>query len=155
LQAVLLFEDAAHYYLAFQLRSDPMRNAAGITPSFVPGAGVQSLRVDGPLIAFERATGKLHWVADATRQMLVLDPARDLPVILLSCRYQKTPPAPNGQPGMQGMAVRIIDKRTGKLIYDNAQLEGNLQLQALYANPAAGTVEMHGPGLKISVAAEK
>jgi outer membrane protein assembly factor BamB/tetratricopeptide (TPR) repeat protein len=154
-QQVYLFEDDAHFYLAFQLRGDPMKNPEVTLPNFVPGAGVRSLRVDGPLYAFERTTGKLHWVADASRQMLVLDPARDLPVIVLSSRFQKAPAVPNGQPGVQGTAVRIIDKRTGKLIYDNSQLEGTAELHALYANPAASTVEMHGPGLKITVSAEK
>jgi outer membrane protein assembly factor BamB/tetratricopeptide (TPR) repeat protein len=152
---VFLFEDDVHFYLAFQLRSEPLRNPDVIQSNFVPGAGVRSLRVDGPLHAFERSTGKLHWVADAGRQMLVTEPARDLPVIVLSSRYQKVPVVQNAQPGPQGTAVRLIDKRTGKLLYDNGQLEGTLQLHALLANPAAGTVEMHGPGLKITVSAEK
>jgi hypothetical protein len=155
LQQIYLFEDDAHFYLAFQQRNDPMRNPNVILPIFSPSAGVRSIRVDGPLYAFERATGKLHWAADAARQMLVLEPGNDLPVMLLCSRFQKGQPVPNGQPGPLGAAVRIIDKRTGKLIYDNAQLEGAVQLQALYANREAGTVEMHGPGLKITVSAEK
>src|SRR5262249_52970973 len=56
-QEVYLFDDGDHYYLAFQQRNDPLRNPEVLLPSFVPGAGVRSLRVDGPLHAFERTTG--------------------------------------------------------------------------------------------------
>ena len=48
-----------------------------------------ALVVNGNIYAFDRGTYKLRWRAEGLHQMLVLEQFQDLPMLLLTARYQK------------------------------------------------------------------
>src|SRR5207237_65760 len=91
--------------------------ANSLMVNLMPGTGMRSLPVNGELYSFERKTGELNWIAGAPNQMLVLDDFAELPMVLLTSRYQKW--MDNFRSRTQLIvAVRSFDKRTGKLLFE-------------------------------------
>lgn len=93
-------------------------NRGGGNP--VPG-GARNPRIDGHLYAFDRGSGKLLWRTEKgkpiTNQSIILDQPAGLPVLVLaSYSYKRF-----GGPTPATHQVLCLDKRTGKLLYDNEQ----------------------------------
>ena len=103
--------------------------------------GIRSLKVNGPVYALNRTTGKLEWVCDfLPHQNLLLEQVQDLPILLFTAQYYKS------ANGMDRTMVKVtgVDKRTGKLVYDK-EFVPSTQFHALRIDPRAGLIEFVAP----------
>src|SRR5438552_18406706 len=93
--------------------------------NLMPGTGMRSLPVNGELYSFERQTGELNWIANASNQMIVLDEFAELPMVQLTSRYQKWT---LGRTNIQQIAtLKSFDKRPGKLLFQKEVQAGSVQ----------------------------
>jgi outer membrane protein assembly factor BamB len=148
---IQLLEDQHLFYVLPNLPSDPAVNQfGGPWPSIQPWTGIRSLPVNGQVYAFEKTTGKLRWRADVPQQMVVLELYKELPILLFTSRYNK--PLNNGPNrfGQPVTAVKSIDKRTGKLLFDEPEILGAPQFHTLLVDPKAGRIEFSAQNLKIT-----
>jgi hypothetical protein len=155
-QSIALLQDSTQFYLLIRQPTDPVVNpGGGPYTNILPDTGIRSLPVNGMVYAFEKAKGKQVWRNEAVQQMLVLEHYEDLPFLLFTSRYQK--PAGNG-PGrfhQQVAAVKCIDKRSGKLLYDDPAMLNGPQFHALNVDEKEGKVELIGQTMKITLMATK
>src|SRR5205807_358486 len=122
----------------------------GPYPNVTANTGMRSLVINGNLYAFDRGTSKLIWRAEGPHQMIVLEQFQDLPMVLMTARYQQAAAGAGPARGqVHGAAVRVIDKRTGKLLYDHDEA-GLGQFYALHADLRAGKIEFISPNLKVT-----
>jgi outer membrane protein assembly factor BamB len=152
-----VLQDAALVYILGNSPPDPKTFPGGGPFADVqPGAGVPFLRVSGWVCAFDRATGKRTWEADVPNQVLLLERFADLPVLLFASSFQRVVAAGNFRAAVNGAAVRIIDKRTGKLLVDHPRMSNAAgPFHAIRVSPDAGTVRLLGANLRITVTAEE
>jgi hypothetical protein len=140
LDSAVLLGDREHYYLALIRRPE-----SGL--SWFPGtaSGIRSLRLNGPLYALNRDTGKIEWVCDfLPHQMLLLEQVKDLPVLLFVANYSKS-----ARGYERSMAkVTAVDKRTGKLVFDK-EFTPHTQFHTLRIDPQAGLIDLVRQDLKI------
>src|SRR5262249_50944355 len=80
--------------------------------------------------------------ADVANQMLALNQCADLPFLLFTSRYQKLLGAGVNRWAVNGVAVKAIEKRTGKMKYDQPELNNNnaQQFHAFKVDLRSGTV---------------
>jgi hypothetical protein len=143
LQSAALVTDRDHFYLALSRAPEN-----GLSWDSSAGSGMRSLTLNGPLYAFQRASGKLAWVCDfLPHQALLLEQLQDLPLLLFTASYHKM--GANGNLERQGVRVTGVDKRTGKLLYDK-EFNPGLAFQTLRADPQAGVIELVRNDVKIS-----
>jgi outer membrane protein assembly factor BamB len=125
-QGVALLSDATQYYLVINGPRDPQGKPwGGPMPNFQPASGVRCLPVNGKVYAFDRL-GKIKWTTlDIPEQMLVLEQSRELPVLVMTSRYNRI--VRNGVNArlINGAALTVLDKRNGKFVLDDR--EGRLQ----------------------------
>jgi hypothetical protein len=135
--------DAERLYLILSgSRNDPSLEAA------TPGGGIQSneghrrLIVNGECYALDRNNLKLQWRSPISNASVALDQPVDVP--LLICNELRYPPDRIGQGAMVGR-VRVIDRRTGELLYDDetAAVHNYFLIER---NAEAGWVELRLPG---------
>jgi outer membrane protein assembly factor BamB len=152
---VRLLQDRAQFYVACNDPVSPQVFRFGPPAANVlPGAGLRALPVNGKVYAFDRATGAENWEAKAAHQMLLVDQFAELPVLFFSSRYQRA--GPNGQPVQtQSVGVRIISKRTGKLLYDEPTLNNTQPFHALTRAEEAGKVELVASNFRIALSLER
>ncbi len=91
------------------VRANPFRTIPNATP------------VNGPVYAFDRKSGELLWKTQIENQSLDILPPFNSPVILF---YTRRAPGP----GIRGIGsntylVRLIDLRTGKLLFEHNRLK--------------------------------
>jgi outer membrane protein assembly factor BamB len=152
-QLIHLISDRDNYYIAIQKAFEMQANPWGMPNQNVVN-GIRWTLVNGKIYAFDRGTGKLRWKNDVLNQTLILDQFRDMPIMLFTARYHRA--ANNAGALNRGMiqqvtAVKSIDKRTGKLLYDEEFVNNNFA-QAFYAlniNRQAGTIDFVSYNLKI------
>ncbi|MEY4613888.1 MAG: hypothetical protein RL179_1861 [Planctomycetota bacterium] len=149
--AALLLADKSNFYVGF---NNPV-NAnvmpwGGIQTNLMPGSGMRAQPVNGEFFAFERETGKLRWHNPVSHQMVVLESFQDTPMILFTSRMHKM--VANGpiRNVMQIVAAKSIDKRTGKLIYDNENIPNGIQFHNLNLDLKNGKIEFVNYQLKIN-----
>jgi outer membrane protein assembly factor BamB len=137
-----LFADGDHYYVALNRKPEDR-----VQWSSSAGAGIRALKVNGPLVALGRASGKLEWVCDfLPHQWLLLEQMSDLPLLLFTTSYSRFG---NAVPERQGVRVTGVDKRTGKLVYDKEFPNSSTQFLAVTANPRDGVIELVRQDLKV------
>ncbi len=136
-----LLADADRYYLILD-RDPAAPSTNGSRPLFVGNAPpLRSQKVNGPIYAFDRATGKRLWVyADVLEnQWLVLQQFADLPVLIAAAPMSRT--NPQGQT-VQGYAVVVIEKERGRLVLDK-MVPHNGFYQGLTVDHKNGTITMN------------
>ncbi|MEY4790243.1 MAG: outer membrane protein assembly factor BamB, partial [Planctomycetota bacterium] len=148
--AALLLADKSNFYVAF---NNPV-NAnimpwGGIQTNLMPGSGMRAQPVNGEFYAFERETGKIRWHNPVSHQMVVLESFQEIPMLLFTSRMHKM--VANGpiRNVMQIVAAKSIDKRTGKLIYDNENIPNGIQFHNINLDLKNGKIEFVNYQLKI------
>jgi outer membrane protein assembly factor BamB len=133
-----LLADADRFYLI--LDRDP---AAGSTNGTRPvpiynNYMLRSQKVNGPIYAFDRATGKRLWTYDDVleNQWLVLEHFADLPVLIASAPVMRE----NNQ---YTHAVVVIEKERGRLVFDKNVLYNGNFFQNLTVDQKNGTISMN------------
>ena len=82
----------------------------------IPG-GMSNPVVNGPVYAFDRASGKQLWATPVTGQAVLLDQPGELPVLVFAAhRYRRV-----GNRGDTRYAVTCLDKRNGRIIFEKEE----------------------------------
>jgi outer membrane protein assembly factor BamB len=157
LQGVSLVADANLYYLLMNGQREA--NAApwaGPWSNFMPGTGYRSLAVNGKIYAFDRQTGKVKWeTMEVPSQMLVLEEFQDLPVLLLTSRFNKVAGVGGNRWMVNSNALAVIDKRTGKLKVDAKDLpNGQQQFHTFHADLRQGKIDLTSYQLRVTLTLE-
>jgi hypothetical protein len=144
-QNVSLVRDNSLFYLATNKPADPnLAPWGGTRSAFLPQTGVRSLPVNGVLYAFDRETQAVKWRVDAEDQMLLLDSLNELPMVILASFSPRNQGNGPNKFITQAIAVKVVEKRTGKLKYDNKELLNNQgqQFHTLNVDPKNNKIEM-------------
>ncbi len=154
-QTVTVLSDGTFYVVAVNGPTDPQ--AGAVQSCLLPNTGIQSVPVNGMLYCFAGATGKKKWHTRVENQMIVTDYFQDMPIILMASRYNEHAFGPSGQ-FVNVIAVKSIDKLTGKLLYDNGSNNNsgkyknaltNQNFHALIVDGRAGKIELIGTAAKV------
>ncbi len=149
-QEAQLFADADRFYL-FLDRDPSLPSTNGTRRQPVFNNSLRSHKINGPLYAFDRTTGKRLWeYGDGLfeNQMLILEQFAELPVIMVAGPVQNA----NGQ---LTYPVVIIEKARGKLIFDRSVLYNNAFFHNLQVSPKNGTIELNRQDLRIHISADE
>jgi outer membrane protein assembly factor BamB/tetratricopeptide (TPR) repeat protein len=139
----LLLADADRFFVVLN-RPQEGGNRFGFNPAFTQS--IRSVRVNGHMYAFERATGKRLWYTDEQMedQTISIEQFEEIPLILAASQYQRF--AANGNFEGQFLKFIAMDKASGKLKY---RKEGMAQGQfySIVTDPKAGSIEVlsYGP----------
>jgi hypothetical protein len=147
---VQLVHDAEQFYLILNQQANAGMGGWGGVWSNVMG-GMRTMSVNGRVYAFNRATGKYQWYADVLDQMLVLDQFNDMPALFFTARTNKPANARLGPRAgfMQTVAVKSIDKKTGKLLFDQDLGQQGQQFFGININPKTATADVVTYNMKI------
>ncbi len=150
--AIHLLQDQNLFYLAVQQPNDPAVNPfGGPYPNVSPDSGVRQLSVNGWFYAFARDTGKMKWRAETRELLLLMEDYKDLPMLLFTSRYQKAL-GPGGRFGSQQyMALKVLDKRTGKLLFDKPDVQNGAQFHTYNIDRRAGKLELISTNYKFTM----
>jgi outer membrane protein assembly factor BamB len=138
LVGIYLLRSRDQYLLVTQT---PARNEPGVTINQLPVAANSPL-INGHLYAFERSTGKKMWPAPAViaQHGLLLSQPSQVPVLVFA-RQVNRPGPPNARDPKT--SVLCIDKRTGRVVYENEQVQGStIGNFELSGDPNARTVSL-------------
>jgi outer membrane protein assembly factor BamB/tetratricopeptide (TPR) repeat protein len=139
-----LFRDRRWIYVACEAPS-PEVVPNTFTSNLMPGTGLRSVPVNGALYAFDAESGELHWIGYPENMTVVLNHLDELPLVVLTARYVR-PYAP----ARQVVATGVIEKRTGKLVYNEEDRLTNWQpYHALAFDHAKNTLELTSNNLKL------
>jgi outer membrane protein assembly factor BamB len=146
---ITLFGDPANLYFALHAPSDNVAVMGEPGPNWQ--GPMRSAAVNGPLYAFDRATGKLRWFHLVDHQFIMLDQQEDLP-ILVCCSVANRCLVPGNAP-MNLTATRFLDKRTGKLLYAHeAPNTGQHTFHTMRIDRQSGAIELITMSSKIRIA---
>jgi hypothetical protein len=157
-QSVALLQDRTHFYVFINGPPDNTANPfGGPWSNFQPTTGIRSLPVNGMVYAFDRETGKQWRSTDPIQQLLVLDQFEDLPVLLFTSRWHRMMGAGVNRWMVNGASVKVVDKRTGKIKYDQPELNLNnaQQFHAFKVDLQKGTIELTSYNFKVTLTEDK
>ncbi len=107
--------------------------------------------VSGRIYAFNRTTGKMMWPAPVavSQQGLLMTQPSALPVLVLASQVHRAGPGNSRDPKI---SVLCIDKRTGRVVYQNDQLPGStIAAFDVVGDPVAHTVTILLPSRLITL----
>ncbi len=145
---VTVLGDGADVYVVVNA---PGEVGVHVNTNLLPGTGLCGLNVNGPIYAYTRTTGKLHYIVKAPNTQLVLDQFQEMPMLLLTAHAVKQDP--NGMVN-QTSSLDIIEKRTGKLATPRNLILTNQQFHTLEMDARNGKIEFISPMEKITIALE-
>jgi outer membrane protein assembly factor BamB len=150
-RSISMLQDNLNIYVAINGPPDPNFGGNGPWSTMQPYTGIRTLPVNGYFYALDRRTGKVRWNSEVSSQMLVLEHFREMPMIMFSSRYQKWNNNAGGRFFSQGESFKSIDKRTGKLLLDQEDVNNNQQLfHAMNMNLKAGRIDLISYGRTIT-----
>jgi outer membrane protein assembly factor BamB len=143
---VQVLADPDRYYVV--LDKDP--NTTAVTGGRIISMynyALRTHRVNGPMYAFDRGTGKRLWCQDEVfeNQLVVLEQFADLPVILGIA-------AQNDRNGGNSYRVVAVEKERGLLRFNKPVTFNGYYFQSLQVDLKNGTVDLHRQDLRIHVA---
>ena len=134
-----LFHDVDRFYLVLDRKTElPSSNGTIRQPIF--NNTIRSYAINGPLYAFDRASGKRLWYFGdglLENQMLILEQFADLPVIIVAG------PMTNQQVRQVVYPVVVIEKARGRIVLDRSVSYNGQFFQTLTVNMKNGTVDMN------------
>ena len=146
-ETIHLLADAKLFYLTCHAPS----NVGEAQSNLALDIGLRDLPVNGMIYTFERNTGSLYWYAPARNQRLVLDQFRELPVVLLTARYEQTARFRDGDYRLvETTSTMSIEKRSGKVIFFLDDLQTSSRFHTVRRDPATGTIDFTSPTFKVT-----
>ena len=132
LQEVFVFRTPTHDLV---VTNRPAQNRDGDNVQPVPG-GFGNPVINGMVHGFDRQTGKLVYSTPVENRSLTFNQPADLPVLVFASQIYRTAAMRNnsGEAAMPRQAVLCIDKRTGRVVYDE-QSAGPITTIELQGNP--------------------
>lgn len=150
-----LLADALQFYVATDTPPAADEYAGGIVqPNLLPGSGLRSLPVNGWLYAFRRDNGKVAWRTEVEPQHLLLTEFRALPVLILTARGQKLTGSVSNRSSVPFVTATVIDRRTGKVVYQPQGTAAAPYFHALYRDAKGGLIELAGANNSLRVTPE-
>jgi outer membrane protein assembly factor BamB/tetratricopeptide (TPR) repeat protein len=153
-KAVHMVSDSNAIYLAVNGPDDPglfrptwPQGMPPVQPMLAPGYGLRAVPVNGDLYAFQRGTGKLLWVNDFQNMTLTLAEFEEMPVVVLTGRYQKRIGFNNV--GMAG--IYVVQKRNGMYIFQDESPPSGAVFHAVQLDPRGGRFELLSSNLKLTI----
>jgi hypothetical protein len=145
-----LLHDADRYYLI--LDRDASAGSSNGTSRLNVGNNfmLRTMNVNGPLYAFDRATGKrLWWYGDGLleNQHLVIDRFADLPVILAAAPMTQR----NNNSTVQVHPVVVIEKARGRLLFDKPVIFDHQNFMNLTVDHKNGTIDLRKQNCRIAI----
>src|SRR5947209_18530517 len=135
----MLFADADRFFVMLNRPHDGANARGGYQPAFTQA--IRSVRVNGHMYAFERATGRRLWYTDEQLedQSVALEQFAELPILMAANQFQKF--AANGNFEGQFMKFVALDKASGKVRFAK---QGMIQgaYYSIITDPKAGTIEV-------------
>jgi outer membrane protein assembly factor BamB len=113
-----------------------------------PATTLASIYVEGPLLAFERTSGRMLWQVELPKQCLVVEQFLDLPLLIGASTQQTRPPGQAGNPNGASRFAPLntfflaVDKRTGQKIYSTSRTS-SITFHALNIDPRGNLIEMY------------
>ncbi|MBA4189639.1 MAG: hypothetical protein C0467_16765 [Planctomycetaceae bacterium] len=146
-----IFADADRFYLF--LDRDPAVPATNNTRRVpIYNNTIRTHAVNGPLYAFDRATGKRLWNYGNglfENQMLILEQFSDLPVIIAAGPIQRVD---NNQ---QTYQVVVLEKARGKLIFERPVIYNGNFFHNLNVNMKNGTIDLNRYDMRIFISPDE
>jgi outer membrane protein assembly factor BamB len=143
-QSVRLLRDGMEFYVFVNKPADAALQAHGVVQSnLMPATGLRGLPVNGEVYAFGAGAEKFRWRIGVDNQMLVLDPFREMPILLFTSRVIR-PAVAGARHGAQRIVqVLALDKRSGKrLTVENENAADPGQLHSIEVDPLAGKIQL-------------
>jgi outer membrane protein assembly factor BamB len=143
-----VFADADRYYLV--LDRDPSLGSTNGTRAINQQQQVRSVKVNGPLYAFDRATGKRLWAfADILEnQNLVIEQFADMPVLMATSTLMR-----DGT-NRYNTTVVVIEKERGKLVFDRDLMQNGTFFNVT-VDHKNGAVSLNRHDLRVLVSPEE
>jgi outer membrane protein assembly factor BamB len=142
---IRLLMDGERYYLA--LNRPPANPSSNLNVS----AALRPQRINGTLYAFDRVSNELQWFVEERllEMYIIVDQFSDLPAIFVTGQASRV------MGNITPMArVTVLDKRTGKLLYDQQHAGTGSFFMSLKTNPAERAIEFIRSDLRIRVTAD-
>ncbi|HVL15865.1 MAG TPA: PQQ-binding-like beta-propeller repeat protein [Gemmata sp.] len=141
--------DADRFYLF--LDRDPSAGSTNDTQRVpIYNNTLRTHKVNGPLYAFDRASGKRLWYYGNglfENQLLILEQFNDVPVIMAASPVMRR----NKQGGARyDCPVVVIEKARGRLLYDRAEINNNV-FQSMVVNFKNGTIDLHRHDVRVAI----
>lgn len=146
LLGIFLFRTAEGYVL---IANVAVRNEPNVSVQPIPAA--PNSLISGQIYAFESGTGKKMWPAPVpvTQHGLLSNQPAAVPVLIMARQVHKLGPVSPREPKT---SVLCIDKRTGKIVYQNDQLPGSTVASfEIMGDPTARTVTIGLPARAITL----
>jgi outer membrane protein assembly factor BamB len=159
--------DASDVYIFPNAPAPPQTR---VTTNLMPGTGLRGINVNGEVYAFRREAeeirktkddgsvevikkekGSVHWHKAFPNEQLVVDQFQEMPMLLLTASTMKFQQF--GQPGGQSTTLKVIEKRTGKLLDDKDNYNGG-PFYSLETDARNGKISFTSPNERISVTLE-
>lgn len=109
------------------------------------GESFPSVRANGEIYAWDRATGKLVWHQEVKNQNMVVDRFRAMPLLLFVSRSWKQ----KGNMSYGTLSVQAIHKRTGTVLHDTTIPSMGSGFHSLYVNNSDPSIEMRSYNLRM------
>lgn len=78
------------------------------------GIFLRNVPIEGPLVAFDRSTGKVHWQSDLPAQRLILERFEESPLVLCAS-WQRVPLDNQNRRFIDQTLIHAVDKRNGQV----------------------------------------
>lgn len=140
-----VFADPDRFYVVLDRDASATPAAGGqIIPNY--NYALRTHKVNGPMYAFDRATGKRLWCQDEAfeNQMLVLEQFADLPVVIAVA-------AQRDRNGANAYRVVVVEKERGLLRFHKPLQFTAYYFQSLQVDLKNGTVDLLRQDLRIHV----
>jgi hypothetical protein len=148
-----IIADADRFYLFLDRDpSAPSTNDTRRVPVY--NNTIRTHKVNGPLYAFDRGTGKRLWHYGEglfENQLLVIEHFNDLPVLMAATPVMRQPP---NQGTRYDCPVVVIEKSRGRLLFERAVANNNV-FQQLNVNFKNGTIDLNRYDLRIAISPDE
>jgi hypothetical protein len=141
-----LFGDADRFYLT--LDRAPNANSINMRNNLRYNYSLKSLLVNGPMYAFDQATGKTQWYVDGVldNQWLIMERFGDLPVIIAA--------APNLDRNgniQNNYKVAVIEKDQGAVRFNSPVMNQGQYFQSLNVDLKNGEINLQTYNLRLKI----
>jgi outer membrane protein assembly factor BamB/tetratricopeptide (TPR) repeat protein len=154
LAGVTLLGDEKNLYLALRTPTDPVRVHGAVFTNLAASSGWRSEPINGDLVALDRKAGNPLWSTAMRNQRIVLDPAAELPVIVLASLYRKGNKENDPSSIQLTQTLCIVDRATGEKLYDSEK-KWDSEIQTIGVDARKGQVYIRTVFERITATVEK
>jgi len=140
-RAVRLLVDESGILVVTQAPEDWQQLTGVVTAALVPGNGLHAVPVNGWMYHFD-LKGQVRWMTEVRNQMLLVDRFGQMPLVVLAARIPRNIVQGAVRRPALVMELKVLDKRTGKLVLDVDNTLQQAPFHALAIDPGQGRIEL-------------